>query len=145
MTNKEFVLSVMKKYGKIVAETIQANTSEMSGTELYEEKAFIPDFNPEKQYLNYKAGYVCKSPSGRMVKLIQPYDSTIYTQDPEELPTLWGFYWSINPDDALPFVSMATSPYMIGDCCEHDGKIYKSIMDNNVWSPSEYPVGWEII
>lgn len=143
MTNKELVLSTMKNYGKIIAQTLQANAPDMNGTELYAESGFIPDFDPTRQYLNYVPGYVCKSPSGRLVKLLQSYDSTVFTDEPETLPAQWGFYWSTNPNDALPFVSIATSPYMRGDCCEFESKIYKSIMDNNTWSPEDYPAGWE--
>lgn len=26
-----------------------------------------------------------------------------------------------------------------------EGKIYESAIDNNTWSPSEYPQGWELV
>jgi hypothetical protein len=26
-----------------------------------------------------------------------------------------------------------------------DGKTYKSLIDNNVWSPDTYPAGWEVV
>lgn len=145
MNNKDFVLKTMKRYGKNMAEDLQKRAPEMIGTELYTEIRFIPNFNTEKQYLNYSIGYVCKSPSGRLVKLIQPYDSTIFTQEPEELTAQWGFYWSKNPEDALPFVSIATSPYMTGDCCTYEEGIYRSTIDNNTWSPIDYAQGWEFI
>jgi len=35
----------------------------------------------------------------------------------------------------------STNPYMIGDKVIHNGKIWVSIVDNNVWEPSAY--GWE--
>ena len=42
--------------------------------------------------LERKAGFVCRSTAGRVVRLLQPYDSTIYnTQEPEELEAQWGF------------------------------------------------------
>ena len=77
------------------------------------------------------------------MKLIQPYDSTIYPQEPEELEAQWGFYWSADPAKALPFVALSTSPYGEGDCCTEGGHVYRSTMKNNVWAPSEYPQGWE--
>lgn len=145
MTSKELVLNVMKRYGKAVAEEIQEKAPQMTGTELYKETGFIPDFNPEKQYLNYPVGYVCKSPSGRLVKLLQPYDSTVFTQEPEELVAQWGFYWSTEPSKALPFISMATSPYAKNDCCTYEDVVYRSLMDNNTWSPPDYAQGWEVV
>ena len=37
----------------------------------------------------------------------------------------------------------STNPYMIGDKVKFEGKVYQSLIDNNVWSPSDYPQGWE--
>ena len=37
----------------------------------------------------------------------------------------------------------STNPYMIGDKVKFEGKVYQSLIDNNVWSPSAYPEGWE--
>ena len=145
ITSKEFVLSTMRKYGKATAEALQVKAPNMTGTELYAEEAFIPAFNPERQYLNFKAGYVCKSTAGRVVVLIQPYDSTIYTQEPEELPAQWGFKWSTDPQKALPFVALSTSPYNTGDCCTDEGITYRSKMDSNVYRPKDYPQGWEVV
>lgn len=143
MTSREYVLDMMYRVGLAAAQSLQSRAAELTGTEVYAEQSDAPDFDPEKQYLNYKAGFVCRSPSGRMVRLLQPYDSTVYTQTPEELPAQWGFYWSQNPEDALPFVALSTSPYMTGDCCTENGVVYRSAIDNNVWPPSEYPQGWE--
>lgn len=141
--NKTFVLDTMRRFGESAARDLQSRAPEMTGTEIYGESGFLPAFNAAKQYLNYKAGYVCVSAAGRAVRLIQPYDSTIYTQQPEELPAQWGFYWSTNPADALPFVALATSPYMTGDCCTYQGHVWRSGQDNNVWAPGSVGVTWE--
>lgn len=143
MTDKELVLTTMRKYGKAVAENLQERAPEMNGTEIIAEEEFLPDFDPARQYLNYPAGYVCKSALGNAVKLIQPYDSTIYTQQPEELSAQWGFYWSTDPKKAKPFVAISTSPYMTGDCCTNNGHVWKSGQDNNVWEPGTVGVNWE--
>ena len=37
----------------------------------------------------------------------------------------------------------STNPYMIGDKVIFEGKVYQSLIDNNVWSPTAYPQGWE--
>ena len=146
MTNKELVLGAMRQYGLQKATELQGRAPEMDGTALYEEKDFIPDFQKAKAQANMltrKAGFVCKSSAGRVVKLIQPYDSETFPVEPEELAAQWGFQWSKDPKEALPFVAMATSPYGEGDCCTENGKVYRSKMDNNVHAPSAYPDGWE--
>lgn len=139
---------IMRNAGKQSAESLQNAAPSMSSTELYDNAEDIPWFKAAVKNSNMlirAAGFVCKSSSGRVVRLIQPYDSEIFTQEPEELSAQWGFAWSKNPKDALPFIKIATSPYMIGDCCTENGYIYVSKNDNNVFSPSEYPLFWDLV
>ena len=148
LTNKQFVLKTMKAYGKNMAQNVQQQSDSMTGTQLYEKKEFIPDFQTAKtlkNMLNRSIGFVCKSTAGRVVKLIQLYDSDIYSQEPEELSAQWGFKWSTNPEDALPFIALATSPYDVGECCIENDIVYRSKIPNNVYSPSSYPQGWEVV
>lgn len=49
--------------------------------------------------------------------------------DPEVIPD-----W-VQPD--------STNPYMKGDKVRYNGKIYESLIDNNIWSPDAYPAGWQ--
>ncbi len=147
-TAKEFVLNTLKLAGKQQAELVQSKASEMTGTELNAEKDYIPDFKSaveKKNMLDRKIGFVCKSSAGRVVKLLQNYDSTIYTGEPEELPAQYGFVWSKDPAKALPFIALSTSPYDEGDCCTEDGVVYRSKIENNVYAPSAYPQGWEVV
>ena len=37
----------------------------------------------------------------------------------------------------------STNPYMKGDKVMFEGKVYESLIDNNVWSPSAYPAVWK--
>ena len=148
MTNKELVLGAMRQYGLQKATELQGRAPEMDGTALYEEKDFIPDFQKAKAQANMltrPAGFVCKSTAGRVVRLIQPYDSEIFTSEPEELPAQYGFVWSDDPAKALPFVAISTSPYMKGNCCTENGSTYRSLYDNNVHAPSAWPQGWELV
>lgn len=146
MTDKEYVLETMRAQGLAQAKTLQAETPELTGTELYAREWYIPGFAAacaRKNMLERTAGFVCRSAAGRVVRLLQPYDSTIYTQEPEELPAQWGFVWSTDPAYALPFISLATSPYNTGDCCTHAGHIWRSGQDGNVWAPGSVGVSWE--
>lgn len=156
MNNKELVLDTMKRSGKLVAQSVQTRSSEMTGTELNAESMYIPEFTAackKQNMLERKAGmtdgFVCRSSAGRVVRLLQNYDSTVYLHEdgtpwePEELPAQWGFKWSTDPKDALPFVAISTSPYNTGECCTEEGKTYRSKMDGNVHAPSAYPQGWE--
>lgn len=136
----------MYDQGRANALALQDKAAEMTGTELYAQDGSIPTFVAacaNGNMLTRKAGFCCLSPAGRVVRLVQPYDSTIYTRTPEELPAQWGFAWSTDPAKALPFIAISTSPYGKGDCCTDGGKTWRSTIANNVWSPSAYPQGWE--
>lgn len=139
-------LDAMREKGKADALDFQSRSTDMTGTKMYAEEEKIPDFTAAikvKNMLERPVGFICKSTAGRVVKLLQPYDSTIYTQEPEDLPAQWGFKWSTDPAKALPFIALSTSPYMINDCCTENEKVYVSTIDNNVWAPSAYPQGWK--
>lgn len=141
----EQALERIRELARAAATALQARADGMTGTELYAEKGYIPDFAAAKEkesMLSREAGFVCRTTAGRIVRLLQPYDSTVYPNEPEELPAQWGFKWSTNPEDALEFVAIATSPYGTNECCLFGGRTYKSTIDGNVWSPADYPSGW---
>lgn len=144
--NQELYINAVYAKGVADAADLQTRSAEMDGTALYSENEKIPDFKAAVAKMNMlerPVGFVCKSSAGRVVKLLQVYDSTVYTQEPEELPAQWGFKWSSDPSKALPFIALSTSPYGKGDCCTDGGKIWRSLIDNNVHSPSAYPQGWQ--
>lgn len=150
LNDKEFVLDTMRETGLARAQTLQAQAPEMTGTELYAAEGFIPDFkeavkakNMMKRKAGQKDGFVCRSTAGRVVRLIQNYDSETFHEEPEELPAQWGFVWSTDPAKALPFMALATSPYNTGDCCTHEGHVWRSGQDGNVWAPGSVGVDWE--
>lgn len=147
ITSRDFVLETLKRSGKLTALSVQEKSADMSGTELNAESMYIPDFKSAVARMNMldrKIGFVCKSSAGRVVKLLQNYDSSIYTTEPEELIAQWGFVWSNDPKHAKPFIALSTSPYMKGNCCLNgEGVPKRSKNDNNVWSPDTNPEFWE--
>lgn len=142
------MIETIKHMAKLAAQAVQANAENMTGTELNAEDKYIPEFKMavvKMNMLDRPIGFVCKSSAGRVVKLLQNYNSDIYMGEPEDLPAQWGFVWSDDPAKAKPFIALSTSPYMKNNCCIEDGKVYRSTMDNNVHSPSAYPAGWELV
>jgi hypothetical protein len=148
MMTQEQTKIIMYEEGRRQALALQDKSATMTGTELNAEDNHIPEFLAAKSIMNMlerPIGFVCKSSAGRVVKLVQPYDSEIFSAEPEELPAQWGFVWSDDPLKAKPFISLATSPYMIGNCCVENEQVYRSIIDNNTWAPSVYAAGWEVV
>lgn len=150
MTSKERVLQRERDRGRLAAQEVQTRSPEMTGTELNAVDDRIPQFKEAVKRMNMldrhaglTDGFVCKSSAGRVVRLIQNYDSSVFTGEPEELPAQYGFVWSNDPQKAKPFIALSTSPYMKGNCCTENNAVYRSTIDNNVAAPSAYPRGWE--
>lgn len=154
MTDKELVLQVLQDYSRDKAAALQADQINMTGTELYAQEQYIPDFQAARATQNMMTrnagrenGFVCRSTAGRVVRLLQNYDSTIYTGEPETLPAQWGFVWSKDPKKARPFVAISTSPYNTDECCIYPAEdgvdhVYRSGQDGNVWPPRTVNIQW---
>ena len=152
MITKDESLAIMRNQGKADAIALQEKSASMTGTELNAVDNHIPEFKEAIKVMNMmerKAGltdgFVCKSSAGRVVRLLQKYDSNVWTSEPEELSAQWGFVWSDDPAKAKPFIAISTSPYQIGNCCTENDITYRSKMANNIHAPSAYPAGWEVV
>lgn len=63
---------------------------------------------------------------------------------PEAAPSLFAKVLTSTTGEILEWEQpSSTNPYMKGDKVKFKGKIYESIIDNNVWSPEAYPQGWK--
>ena len=63
---------------------------------------------------------------------------------PIAAPSLWAKVL-IPDENVIPEWEQpdSTNPYMIGDKVSFEGKVYESVIDNNIWSPAAYPAGWK--
>lgn len=65
---------------------------------------------------------------------------------PDVSPALWkvcGISENGIPEWSQPIST--SDAYMTGDEVMYNGVHYRSIIDNNVWSPADYPQGWEVV
>ena len=64
---------------------------------------------------------------------------------PDFVPSL---YTPIGLDaDGYPIWSKPTGAhdaYNTGDIVDYNGTLYRSVIDGNIYSPEEYPAGWEV-
>lgn len=65
---------------------------------------------------------------------------------PIAAPSLWAKVLIPSPD-VIPEWEQpdSTNAYQIGDKVRFEGKVYESVIANNVWSPAVYPAGWHLI
>lgn len=80
---------------------------------------------------------------GTLYKVLQ-----VHTSQPDWTPTaavsLFAEVLIPDPEVIPDWVQpSSTNPYMKGDKVRFEGKVYESLIDGNVWSPSAYPAGWK--
>lgn len=151
MTSKERVLQRERDRGRMAAQAVQEAAPTMTGTELNAVDDRIPRFTEAVKHMNMldrkagqEDGFVCRSSAGRVVRLIQNYNSDVFTGEPEELPAQFRFVWSHDPAKAQPFIASSTSYYNTGDCClNRAGQPVRSKIDVNTFDPDVSPEFWE--
>ena len=106
-----------------------------------EAKELFPQWNNNTQYtIGDKVRY-----EGILYKCLQAHTSQALC-----IPTMAVSLWAkvLIPDpEVIPDWEQpdSTNPYMKGDKVRFEEHIYESLIDNNVWSPSAYPAGWDLV
>jgi len=64
---------------------------------------------------------------------------------PDAVPALWKSHApaGVIPEWVQP--TGAHDAYQTGDMVTFEGSVYRSLIDANVWSPTAYPAGWELV
>ena len=83
---------------------------------------------------------------GVLYKVIQAHTSQA-GWTPVAAPSLFAKVINETIDGSIPEFEQpdSTNPYMKGNRVMFNGKIYESLIDNNVYSPEAYPAGWKEI
>lgn len=85
--------------------------------------------------------------NGKLYKVIQAHTSQPDWR-PNELPAL---YAEVAPEGVIPVWVQPTGAqdaYMTGDKVHYpteNDPVYESLIDNNVWSPTDNPAGWKML
>lgn len=85
---------------------------------------------------------------GTLYKVLQAHNSQA-DWTPEAAPSLFAEVLIPDPE-VVPVWRQpdSTNAYMTGDKVHYpdeNGPVYESVIDNNVWSPADYPAGWSIV
>lgn len=136
----------MKEKGKADALDLRERSVEMDGTGLIDEESKIPAWSHDKDYSSWTAGNPVTD-EGQVWTLLQPHNASSYEGRPSTLRALWGLCHTKNPDKAKPWVEpLGTSGMYMKDECYTDGThVYKSKVDNNVYTYEAYAQNWDIV
>ena len=80
--------------------------------------------------------------NGVLYKVLQGHTSQA-TWTPEAAPSLFAKVLTAEGEILDWQQPGSTNPYMKGDKVKYNGKVYESLIDNNLWAPDAYPQGWQ--
>lgn len=138
----------MRTKGVQDAQALAAQTvaGEVDDTALIEQEEKIPtwrqrDFSDVSVSTPYKW-------QGQVYKLWQQHDATEQSDwSPDKAVSLWDICHTTDPAKAKPYAAPQGSRglYQTGECCLWDGQVWRSKVDNNAYSPADYPANWEAV
>ena len=129
------------------AAEFRSTINEIIGTLTDEQAIAAPVLFPVWQAdVAYKAGDRVRY-EGKLYKVLQDHNSQL-DWEPISAPSLFAGLLTDEeePENILPWVQPdSTNAYSIGDKVIFEEEVYESLIDNNVWSPADYPAGWSKI
>lgn len=122
-------------------EELNEITASLTDEEALERPILFPNWKTGKSYtVGTRVRY-----GGRIFKVLQNHTS----QDdwtPSRAPSLFAEILTSETGEPQEWQQpSSTNPYLTGDRVIYDGIEYESLIDNNVWSPADYPQGWQRI
>lgn len=148
MTSKERVLQRERSRGRAAAQNLASRTvnENLDGTAIIAEQDHVPAWSETAVYTLNHVGYPVQD--GDQVYTIlsphRPADNPGFR--PADLPAIYSIKHTTDPAKAKPYMppNGTSGAYKTGDCCVYDGVVYRSVFEgDNVWSPADYPAGWE--
>ena len=120
---------------------VRAVRGKLTDEQAAENPAFFPAWKDDAEY---SAGDVVRY-GDKLYRCLQAHTAQP-AWTPEAAPSLWARVLIPDPE-VIPDWEQpeSTNGYSKGDKVRFEGKIYESLIDNNIWSPSAYPAGWKEI
>ena len=143
-TEEEQMIEQTNKAMEMLAVDLNSLLPNLSDEQALQVPLMFPKWQADKEYaVGDRVLYL-----GVLYKVLQAHTSQA-GWEPDITPSLFAKNLIIKDDSGeqvdIPEFEQpdSTNPYMIGDKVKFEGKIYQSLIDNNVWSPTAYPQGWE--
>ena len=120
---------------------VKAVRGSLTDEQAVKSPAFFPAWKDDAEYaIGDKIRY-----GDKLYRCIQAHQSQP-AWTPEAAPSLWARVLIPDPE-VIPEWEQpeSTNGYAKGDKVRYEGKVYESLIDNNIWSPAAYPAGWKEI
>ena len=123
--------------GRRNAQALREEAASLTGTELIARETDVPDFDPEKDYTSWPRGSALAD-DGQVWLLQIPHNAAHYPGlRPGTNRACWGLAHTTDPGKAKPWVAPygTSGLYMEGECCTWEARTWKSLADNNAYTP----------
>ncbi len=120
---------------------VKAVRTSLTDEQAVKSPAFFPAWKDDAEYaIGDKVRY-----GDNLYRCLQAHQSQP-AWTPDAAPSLWAKVLIPDPE-VIPEWEQpeSTNGYAKGDKVRFEGKIYESLIDNNIWSPAAYPAGWKEI
>lgn len=126
----------LNKIGKLVASQVTDDTIALTISEFYDIWEVGVTYEVGR-YLQYK---------GVLYKVLQSHTSQ-ETWTPDAASSVYAKVLIDPTGETIPewVQPDSTNAYMTGDKVRFEGVVYESVMDNNIWSPADYPAAWKVV
>ena len=148
MNSKELVLQVHRDMGRADALNLAKRAKNLDGTAIIAEEQKVPMFVPGADYSGCPYG----APIGEMVDgelqiftMITPVNTAHYPGiTPSTERSLYSLCHTKDPRKAKAWVAPLgiSGLYMQDECCTDAGKVWRSLVNDNAFSPNAYPANW---
>lgn len=156
MKSQKLILNVIYEQGRADALNLRNRAANMDGTAIIAEEEKIPMFDPMKDYTEWAIGapvYDLIDGEKQIFTLLIPHNALSYPDvRPNNNPTLWSITHTKDTSRAKPYLAPngVSGMYMMDEVCtdpnaEDKTVVYRSIVDNNAYAPSEYVDNWVIV
>jgi len=114
-----------------------------------EYKEIISIYDDWQTGVAYSKGQVVKY-KDELWEVIQGHSSQA-DWTPDSVPALFKSVTAPKTNDGVEIVPDFKQPtgghdaYKKGDKVKFEGKVYESVIDNNAYSPTDYPQGWKVV
>ena len=131
-------IEVIEKAKKL-RKTIEELAQNLSDNDALENIELFPKWTINQTYrTGYKIKYIDK-----LYRVTEDHLST-EEKNPADAGLLFSQIFYIQPDTPRPWVKPTElNPYTAGDLVIFKNKTYKSLINNNMWNPDEYPIAWK--
>lgn len=118
---------ISKSHARRIRAEIERHAVTLTDETALEVPEMFPMWEPRAYEMGERVRY-----GGKLYRCIQAHDAN-ETWTPTDAPSLWALV--INEGIPEWVQPSSTNPYMKGDKVKHNGKVWESLVDNNVWEP----------